>query len=125
MTDVSNFSSIEEARIHEAYRKRQGIALYSWFNPGHLFLIQGRERELLSLLRKKGIESLSEKKILEVGCGTGYWLRQFINWGARPQNITGVDLLSDRVAEAKNLSPESVSIQCGSAASLNLASAGF
>lgn len=125
MTDVSNSSSIEEARIQEAYRKRQGIALYSWFSPGHLFLIQGREREILGLLRKKGIESLDKKRILEVGCGTGYWIRQFINWGARPQNITGIDLLHDRVAEARHLGPDSVRIECGSAASLGFADAAF
>ena len=125
MTDFSKSSQIEESRIREAYRKRQGTTLYSWFSPGHLFLIQGREREILALLRKKGIESLSEKRILEVGCGTGYWIRQFINWGARPQNITGVDLLSDRVAEAKQLGPDSVRIECGSAAGLGFADAAF
>ena len=60
-----------------------------------------------------------------MGCGTGYWLRQFINWGARPQNITGVDLLSDRVAEAKQLGPDSVRMECGSAACLCFADAAF
>jgi len=71
MTDFSKSSQIEEARIHEAYRKRQGTTLYSWFSPGHLFLIQGREREILGLLRKKGIESLDEKK----NPGSGLWNR--------------------------------------------------
>ena len=117
--------SNEEARIREAYGKRQGISLYSWLSPGHLFLIQAREREILGLLRKKNIESLAEKKILEVGCGTGYWIRQFINWGARPQNIRGIDLLPDRVAEARKLVPDSVRIDCGSAADLDLADAAF
>ena len=59
---------------------------------------------------------MDTKKILEVGCGTGHWLREFIKWGARPENITGVDLLPDRVAEAKQLCSEAVRIQCGSAA---------
>jgi len=117
--------SIEEARIREAYRKREGISLYSWLSPGHLFLIQSREREILRLLRKKNIESLAEKKILEIGCGTGYWIRQFINWGARPQNITGIDLLPDRVTEARKLVSDSVRIECGSAADLNLPDAAF
>jgi len=119
---TSNFQSskIEEARIHAAYAKRNGDGRYSWFSPGHLFMIQERERVLLDLFRTKGIAPLEEKRILDVGCGTGYWLRQFINWGARPQNITGVDLLSDRIIEAKNLCPETMRIECGSAAELRL-----
>ena len=124
---ISNleFAKIEEARIHAAYAKRHGDSRYSWFSPGHLFMIQERERVLLELLRKKGLSQLKEKKILDVGCGTGYWLRQFINWGARPQNITGIDLLVDRVIEAKHLSSDSVRIECGSAACLGFADAAF
>jgi hypothetical protein len=51
---------------------------YSWFNPGHVVLVQERERRLLGLLKRYGHESLQEKKIAEIGCGTGYWLREFI-----------------------------------------------
>src|SRR5213594_3358056 len=109
----------EEARIRAAYAKRQGDdARYSWFSPGHLFIVQERERRLLALLHRYGFAPLSSKRILEIGCGTGYWLREFIKWGARPEHITGVDLLSDRVAEAKKLCPEAVRVQCGSAADL-------
>jgi SAM-dependent methyltransferase len=68
---------------------------------------------------------LETKKILEIGCGTGFWLREFIKWGARPHNITGVELLPDRVAKAKQLSPEEVTVQCGSAAALAYPNAAF
>src|SRR5712691_1952551 len=110
---------VEEARIQMVYANRQRYdARYSWFNPGHLFLVQERERRLLTLLQRHGFTLLDTYKMLEIGCGTGYWLREFITWGARPENITGIDLLSDRVTEAKKLSPEAVQIQCGSAAEL-------
>ena len=125
MNTIPSSSKIEETRIREAYKKRQKGSLYSWFSPGHLFLIQEREREILKLLREKGIESLGDKRILEIGCGRGYWLRQFINWGARPENLTGIDLLSDRVAEARQLSPEFVMIECGNAEKLGCADASF
>jgi ubiquinone/menaquinone biosynthesis C-methylase UbiE len=81
-------------------------------------MVQDRERRLLALLKRYDFASLDTKKILEIGCGTGYWLREFIKWGARPENITGVDLLSDRVVEAKPLCPESVKILCTNAANL-------
>jgi SAM-dependent methyltransferase len=110
---------VEEARIRTAYAKRQRDDVrYSWFSPGHLFIMQEREQRLLTLLRRHGFAFLDTYKILEIGCGTGYWLREFIKWGARPEHIAGVELLSDRVTEAKTLCPETVQVQCGSAAAL-------
>jgi ubiquinone/menaquinone biosynthesis C-methylase UbiE len=117
---------VEEARILKMYAKRQGKDVrYSWFSPGYLFMMQERERRLLTLLRRHGFAFLDTYKILEIGCGTGYWLREFVKWGARPENIAGVDLLSDRVTEAKKLCPEAVQVQCGSAAGLAFPSATF
>jgi len=64
---------VEEARIRMAYAKRQGNdARYSWFSPGHLFIMQERERRLLTLLQRHGFAFLDTYKILEIGCGTGY-----------------------------------------------------
>ena len=119
-------AGVEEARIRTAYAKRQRDDVrYSWFSPGYLFFMQERERRLLTLLRQHGFTFLDTYKILEIGCGTGYRLREFIKWGARPENITGVDLLSDRVTEAKTLCPEAVQVQCGSAATLTFPGATF
>ncbi len=104
MNDLSSESArTEEARIRAVYVKRhRDDARYSWFSPGHLYIIQKRERRFLALLKRYNFAPLDTKKILELGCGTGYWLREFIRWGARPESIVGVDLLPDRVAEAKN-----------------------
>jgi ubiquinone/menaquinone biosynthesis C-methylase UbiE len=104
---------VEEARIREAYEKRRGDdTRYSWFSPGHLFMVQALEQQLLALLRRYNSAPLTSKKILEIGCGNGHWLREFIKWGAKPENTTGVDLLVDRFAEAKNLCPDGVSLHC-------------
>jgi SAM-dependent methyltransferase len=116
---------VEEARIRAVYAKRQGDARYSWFSPGYLFLVHERERQLLALLKRYDFAPLAAKKMLEIGCGTGYWLREFIKWGARPENITGVDLLPDRVAEARRLCPGEVRVECGSAAKLSFVDATF
>lgn len=119
-------AEVEEARIRAAYSRRQGDAVrYSWFNPGHLFFVQQRERQVLTVLKRSGFSSLEAKTILEIGCGTGYWLREFIKWGARPENITGVDLLSDRIAEARHLCPEGLEVQCGNATVLGFPDATF
>lgn len=109
---------VEEARIQAAYAKRGKDARYSWFNPGHLYMMQERERRILVALEHLGFTSFDTIKILEIGCGTGFWLREFIKWGFRPDHIAGIDLLSDRVALAKQLCPEHVRIECGSATKL-------
>jgi ubiquinone/menaquinone biosynthesis C-methylase UbiE len=77
------------------------------------------------LLRRYDCENLAAKKILDVGCGTGQWLCDFIKWGARPENITGIDLLPDRVTRARRLCPPAVRIQCASAAELPFSDEGF
>jgi ubiquinone/menaquinone biosynthesis C-methylase UbiE len=110
---------IEEERIRRVYAKRQCGDLYSLFNPGHLYLMQTRERQVLDLLRADGRSRLAETKILEIGCGTGYWVRDFIKWGASPENITGIDILPDSIALARKLSPEEVTFRCVSGTNLD------
>ena len=99
----------DETRIRSAYARRaEEDARYSWSNPGYQFMMQQRERRMFALLRRYDCQNLAAKKILEVGCGTGQWLRDLIKWGARPENITGIDLLPDRVTRARRLCPPAV-----------------
>jgi hypothetical protein len=66
-------SGAEEARIKAAYARREAVVdrlLYSYFNPGNLFIIQDRVRQILALLKQCGRGALEGQKILEVGCGT-------------------------------------------------------
>src|SRR6185295_7349966 len=117
MTDQYNVDlESEETRIKSVYAQRQGSSRYSWFNQGQLFRVHELERDILAILRSKGLGHLHDKKILEIGCGQGQWLREFIKWGACPENITGIDLLPDRVTKARQLCPQGVEIQCGNAA---------
>ncbi|HYM89911.1 MAG TPA: class I SAM-dependent methyltransferase [Nitrospiraceae bacterium] len=119
MTDQSNVDlESEETRIKSVYAQRQGSSRYSWFNQGELFRMHELERDILAILRSKGLSLLHDKKILEIGCGQGQWLRAFIKWGACPENMTGIDLLPDRVTNARQLCPQGVEIQCGNAARL-------
>lgn len=111
----------EESRLREvmAHRKaRVPSGLYALSNPGQLFMLQDRERHILDLLKNEGGGFLDGGRILEVGCGTGGWIRDLIRWGANPCNITGVDIVQENVAEARRLSPGDVCVQHGNATSL-------
>ena len=116
----------EEARIRAAYAKRQQAdARYSYFSMGNLFEKQALERCLLTLLKRYGLAPLQTKKILDVGCGTGFQLCEFMKWGAQPEHMTGIDLLLDRLVTARHICPEAVSIVCGNAAALAFPDATF
>ena len=102
-----------------------GVGRYSAFSPGHLFLLQQRERQVLALLARAGVRSLRSMRILEIGTGTGAWLRDFIRWGARPEHLAGVEPLAAPAAEARRLCPRGVRIVRGSAAALELEDESF
>lgn len=84
-----------------------GSDIYSPSNPANQFTLQQRRREVLNLLRKNDINSLGNKKILEIGCGTGGVVAEFVDFGASPENLFGVDLLFDRLVYASRKLPES------------------
>ena len=112
----------EESRLIAAYERRKleiPKQRYSFLSPGNLLHIQERERRVLALLARHARMPLEGMKILEVGCGTGFWLREFIKWGARPENLIGLDLLDGRVEECKRLSASGVKVYCGNATSID------
>jgi len=117
----------EEARIREAYARRDAGRRESWFYAPYRYMIQDRERHVLRLLARHGFDHtrLQHARILEVGCGTGQWLRDFVKWGAQPEHITGVELLEDRVETARRLCAPAVSLIRGSASALDLPSQSF
>jgi ubiquinone/menaquinone biosynthesis C-methylase UbiE len=116
---------MEEVRLQRVYADRKESEIDSWFHPGYLFMMQERERRVLQSLRAHGLSNLATAKILEVGCGSGFWLNEFIKWGARPENLTGVDLLADRIEKAKRDCPARVRLECRNAAQLNFPDSSF
>lgn len=115
--------AVETERIRAVYAKRTGQSLYSVFEPAQILTIQERERKVLRLLASHGYGlNLETARILDVGCGSGIWLRKFVRWGASPQNLVGIDLLSERITEARSVCPPAITLRCQNATDLtNLA----
>ena len=116
----------EEEKVRSAYDRRpRENARYSWTSTGHVFAEQDKEREVLKVLRREGLMPLENRQVLEVGCGTGGWLRMFLQWGADPDRLAGIDLLSRPLSRARRRVPGAVALYQASAATLPFRSAAF
>jgi SAM-dependent methyltransferase len=110
----------EVERIKKAYERRKTGdkgRLYSYFNQGHLYIIHQREKGLIDSLKQLRLTDLSDRKILDIGCGSGGVLREFVKYGANPKNLYGIDLLEERIEKARELNP-SIDFRCGDASNL-------
>ena len=100
MTDTSETDRIR--RVYDSYKERDlRHRIWSELNPGNQSIEYERGQTLKRILQDAGISHYDDLKILDVGCGSGKVLAQFMKWGASPENLYGIDLLSDRIAEAK------------------------
>lgn len=81
--------------------------VYTLFNQANLFAVQSRQRAVLSVLHAHGLTDLSGLRILEMGCGAGGVLTEYLGFGAAPRNLFGVDLLPLRLAQARSRLPGS------------------
>ena len=99
------------ARLRDEYEDRKlrfsGNDVYSWFNKANLFAIHQRQCAILLSLKKNGFFNLTRLSILEMGCGGGGILTEYLGFGAPPENIFGIDLLMDRLLHAHQILPGS------------------
>ena len=119
----------ELERIAAAYERRRSdrrvpTDRYSAFNAATLLHMHSLERGMLALLKREGITDLSASRILDVGCGSGGQLRRFIDYGAQPANLAGIDLLPERIERARALNP-AIAWTLGSGHELPYADASF
>lgn len=111
----------EHQRILKAYEKRRARTgqdeFFEYEDLAHIYRVHERYRETLRLLKAAGYHPLSNLRILDVGCGDGNMLRQFLQWGGMPDHLAGIELRPEAVRKARYLNPN-LDVRCGSAAEL-------
>ena len=98
-------NDIERLKQEYARRALDAEKDYSPTHPLQAFILSQRYTALQALLRNHHLQDLSNLRILEIGCGSGGVLSEFIKLGASANNLFGIDLLPDRLRPAHSLIP--------------------
>jgi SAM-dependent methyltransferase len=75
---------------------------------------------LRALLLRHGRADAAALRLIEVGCGAGGNLLELLRLGFRPGHLQGVELLPQRLAQARELLPPSLLLHAGDACALAL-----
>jgi SAM-dependent methyltransferase len=114
--------SDEAQRIIEAYHRldthvSQIGRFFGYEGLAHVTRVHERYRETLRILKSAAYHPLTHLRVLDVGCGNGAMLQQFVLWGAQPENLAGIELRSEPVATSHHLYPN-LDVRCNSAVEL-------
>ena len=114
-----NHKSEPDAVAHR-FARRTNPERYSMLQPDVWHSVQERQREMLKLFLRLGQQDLGMLRLLEVGCGTGGNLLEFLRLGFRPEHLQGIELLPDRTAQARECLPQTLTVHAGDALQLAL-----
>jgi SAM-dependent methyltransferase len=112
--------SSEPDDIKARYARRAQPERYSLLRPDVWQSVQERQRAMLRLFADLGHADLSALRLLEVGCGSGSNLLEFLRMGFAPHHLSGVELLPDRYQLARAALPATLNLTLGDALAQNV-----
>lgn len=111
---------IEEIKVRYAKRLENCASEnYNPLLPSVFMSHQELERMAITRIFSKLGASLYPLNVLEVGCGNGANIAKLIKYGFDPNKIVGIDILGERIEDAKRNLPCGVSLILGDASQLN------
>ena len=116
----------EPDAVAERYARRSIAAMsdrYTVLRPDVWQTLQERQRALIALFARIGWTDLSDKRLLEVGCGGGANLLELLRLGFAPEHLIGAELLPERHAQARRTLPAELALHAGDASRLDLPAA--
>jgi SAM-dependent methyltransferase len=109
--------------IRERYARRK--LFYDPLDAYRYMSYQEQRRALIEWVRWSGLAPVQDKRLLEVGCGSGDNLLLLLTLGFQPENLVGNELLEERVIRARRLLPSGIKILRGDASKLELKEQSF
>jgi SAM-dependent methyltransferase len=113
----------EPRAVAERYARRSGSDRYSLLRPEVCRMVQERQRAMLALFDRAGLADLATLRLLEVGCGSGGNLLELLRLGFRPEHLAGIELLPERLAQARACLPAALVLHGGDATAIELSAA--
>lgn len=104
-------------RLQKIYHRRKILKkdqLYEWYNLDVHKNIFYHNTILAKYFKKIFGNDLSKIKVLDIGCGDGSFIRKLIEWGFKPQNIVGIDILDYRIKQCKEKTNKNVNFYLSS-----------
>ena len=104
--------------LYDAYYEKHGANRNDLLtNPEVTFQTFAFDRANIRALQRLELDR-DQARILDVGCGSGSSLIQFLRLGFHPEKLAGVDSSPERIAQARAMFPN-VEFRCESAESLS------
>lgn len=114
-------SEREPEQVASRYARRADAdARYGPLRADVMAALHERQRVLRELLLRHGHEDTAALRLVEVGCGAGGNLLELLRLGFRPAHLQGVELLPQRLAQARELLPPALVLHGGDACELAL-----
>jgi SAM-dependent methyltransferase len=111
-------ANTEVERIRAAYATRTDPSdYYSLSRPANQFFQFQTIRDCTRVLQQAGAFPLAEKRIADIGCRGANWLLEFVQWGAQPELLAGIDLDEAEIEKARRRLP-AADLRAGNAAEL-------
>ena len=111
----------EPDAVAARYARRDAAAdRYSPLRPEVQRWLQERQRVLRGLMARAGIEAVDGLRLTEVGCGSGGNLLELLQLGFAPQHLQGIELLPERLAQARDRLPMALRLIGGDAAQADI-----
>jgi SAM-dependent methyltransferase len=105
----------EAGAIAARYARRRDGDRYSPQRPEVQRMLRERQHAMRSLFAQAGLTDLAALRVVEVGCGSGGNLLELLRMGCIPQHLCGIELLPERLAQARAVLPEAVLLHGGDA----------
>jgi len=105
----------EASQVAQRYARRRGPDRYSILQPDVWQSLQERQRAEWQVWARMGWHDLSQRRYCELGCGAGGALLEALRAGFAPEHLTGLELLPERHAQARQVLPQAVALHLGDA----------